>query len=139
MRSLVPQSWRDPWWRGLDRERKKRIARAVRGGRAVDNPTDAPLAVKAARQMQRVEGRVASRRRLYVHLALVAIFLAVQIPRVHHRPSSVYVLVIAAAIYAWIFWLSTFVIVKRLAVRAHEAERLNRELAESYGIPLDPP
>jgi hypothetical protein len=73
-------SWYYDTWRKVDRDRRRRILRAVRRGEAVDDPRDAALALEFIDHQQltrdRAHGKGWVTRLHYVLVALLAVSLA---------------------------------------------------------------
>ena len=128
MRDPLLDAIRNPWSRGLDRFRRKRILRAVRGGVAVDHPEDAPYAVKAAVQVQRLTAR-RGWLSLLVHTLFLGWFtflvIAGLLAQEWLRTFPVTLLVLGDAFYNVVFR-------PRLRERAARAERLNQQISDGF-------
>jgi len=115
-------------WRELDPARRKGIARAVRAGRAVDDPRDAPYAVAFADwQLGRLS--VPRRRILIFHGSLLVLFLTSLV--LSGRPSFFALLPLlfpAAAFVTAAIW------VPRFRTRAREAKTANERLGKQMGL-----
>jgi hypothetical protein len=123
------QRWRqdDPeWvdrWRELGRARRRRILRAVRKGRAVDDPRDAEVAADLAVRLQRTKPgtwKGFGGDALPIALAVPATLLALSSRDPVALGFGALPLVTTTFLVAW---------ARRLRRHAREAERANRELA----------
>ena len=130
--------------RALPSERRRAVVRAVRDGRAVDDPRDAPLAVAWARRVQtawwprwflpqtRPRGRRAVLWLLHVAWIVVVIVTAVVVPT--WRGGGVLRWVVVGALgYSIVSMPWLFALILRTRWNAPEAERRNRELLGQSG------
>ena len=119
---------KDEWvktWRSVDPDRKRRIGRAVRAGRAVDDPRDAALAAEAAARLLRWNfdfKRLALLELVAAVVALPGILLAVGRP---NRLELIAAVVGPGSLLFFTLWVGWF---RR---RAASAEKANRRLAET--------
>ena len=119
---------KDEWaqkWRSIDPDRKRRIGRAVRAGRAVEDPRDAALAAEAAARFLRWNfnfKRSATLELVALVLLLPGILLAVG--RSNRLELFAVIAGPASLLFAtlWVGWFRR---------RAAAAEEANRKLAET--------
>jgi hypothetical protein len=122
---------RNPWARGLDRAQRRRISRAIRQGTAVERPEDAPHAVKAAQQVQRVNRTF--RRPLWIALDVVVVltFLAFVVGGVIQGE---WLTVVPAFAVVSLMLATHLLIAPRLFNRARRAEEANRRIMELHRL-----
>jgi uncharacterized integral membrane protein len=116
---------------GVEHERRRRILRAVRAGDAVDDPADADVAARTAAYVRRTAARARSPRLLLVDAVLVAALVVFVLAGGNARlpaglPLAVF---LGAAVVARV--VARFALAAAV-VRADEAERRNRELADLH-------
>jgi hypothetical protein len=112
-------------WLGLDRDRRRRVARAVRKGRPVDDPRDAPYAVGfAAASLDWLSWK---RRFRPLHLLLLVLVLAELTLTGGWRP--------ALLLYPLVGFTFLRLRAPRLRKRVTAARVANEELASEYGLP----
>jgi hypothetical protein len=120
-------SWYNDTWRKVDRERRRRILRAVRRGEAVDDPRDAALALEFIDHQQltrdRAHGKGWATRLHYVLLALLAVSVALTTPDFK---------VIGFAFLPLGYLLALRVFVHRLQGRVSSAREKNEQLAGRF-------
>ncbi len=119
---------------GVERDRRRRVLRAVRAGEAVDDPLDAELAMRTAAYMRRTAERARSPRLLLVDLFLVVgLVLFVLAGGDARLPTGLpLVLFLVAAVVVRVVARITL---GSAAARAMQAEERNRLVAERR---LDP-
>jgi hypothetical protein len=111
-------------WLGLERERRRRIARAVRKGRAVDDPRDAPYAAGfAAASLHWLSWK---RRFRPLHLLLLVLVLAELMLTGGWRP--------ALLLYPLVGFTFLRLRAPRLRKRVAAARAANEKLASEYGL-----
>jgi len=115
-------------WLQLDRARRRRVARAVRRGRAVDDPRDAPYAVGFADAS--LDWLSWKRRFRPVHLLLFTLVLAELVLTGGWRPALV--------LYPLLGFAFLRLRAPRLRKRATAARELNAELARQLRLPPVP-
>jgi hypothetical protein len=129
--------------RSLPRERRRELGRAVRAGRAVNDPRDAQLAVAWTQRMQRSKWpswflpatRPHGKRAFlwWMHAAwVVAVIVTALIGAIWHRGEIIRWAAVAVLAYSILSTTWLFRLILRTRWNAREAERRNREL-------LDPP
>jgi hypothetical protein len=120
-------SWYYDTWRKVDRDRRRRILRAVRRGEAVDDPRDAALALEFIDHQQltrdRAHGKGWATRLHYVLLALLAVSVALTTPDFK---------VIGFAFLPLGYLLALRVFVHRLQGRVSSAREKNEQLAGRF-------
>lgn len=122
------RAWYDGRWRKVDPERRRRIARAVRQGRAVDDPRDASLALEfidAQKQLTH-ETRGVSRwniRMHYVLISSVAIWLVLARPDLGQA---------ALAVLPLAYLLAIRLVANRLRARVASARAKNEQLLDGF-------
>jgi hypothetical protein len=120
-------SWYYDTWRKVDRDRRRRILRAVRRGEAVDDPRDAALALEFIDHQQltrdRAHGKGWVSRLHYVLLALLAVSVAFTTPDFK---------VIGFAFLPLGYLLALRVFVHRLQGRVSSAREKNEQLAGPF-------
>jgi hypothetical protein len=120
-------SWYYDTWRKVDRDRRRRILRAVRRGEAVDDPRDAALALEFIDHQQltrdRAHGKGWVSRLHYVLLALLAVSVALTTPDFK---------VIGFAFLPLGYLLALRVFVHRLQGRVSSAREKNEQLAGRF-------
>jgi len=115
-------------WLQLDRARRRRVARAVRRGRVVDDPRDAPYAVGFADAS--LDWLSWKRRFRPVHLLLLTLVLAELVLTGGWRPALV--------LYPLLGFAFLRLRAPRLRKRATAARELNAELARQLRLPPVP-
>jgi hypothetical protein len=110
-------------WRALDPARRREITRAIRRGRPVTDPQDAPLALEAIRNGERVAEAVRPLQLLYAP-ALVGLVVYALLER------SLFLIVFGAAVVGFVAvtWLLGWQRIRKLRVAA-AAMRARREVA----------
>ena len=120
-------SWYYDTWRKVDRDRRRRILRAVRRGEAVDDPRDAALALEFIDHQQltrdRAHGKGWATRLHYVLLALLVVSVALTTPDFK---------VIGFAFLPLGYLLALRVFVHRLQGRVSSAREKNEQLAGRF-------
>jgi len=112
-------------WLELERDRRRRVARAVRKGRAVEDPRDAPYAVGfAAASLDWLSWK---RRFRPLHLLLLVLVLAELTLTGGWRP--------ALLLYPLVGFSFLRLRAPRLRKRVTAAHAANEELATEYGLP----
>jgi hypothetical protein len=112
-------------WLELERDRRRRIARAVRKGRAVEDPRDAPYAVGFAAAS--IDWLSWKRRFRPLHLLLLVLVLAELTLTGGWRP--------ALLLYPLVGFSFLRLRAPRLRRRVTAARVANEELASEYGLP----
>jgi hypothetical protein len=122
---------------GVEHERRRRIMRAVRAGDAVDDPVDADVAARTAAYLRRTAERARSPRLLLLDAVLIAALVVFVLAGGNARlPSGLPLAVFLVAAVA-VRVVSRFALSAAVA-RAAEAERRNRELADSHAAGAAP-
>jgi hypothetical protein len=127
-------------FRGLNRERRGRIIRAVYRGEVLRDPEDAAVAVRCARAV--LENRSGGRRALRSLAAAGAfVYIALELFLYLHGHSGYSMPTWPAVVLS--FYLFTHVYgwfaSRRIQDNARRAERLNLQLTESAGLTLEEP
>ena len=121
------RSWYYDRWKGVDRDRRRRILRAVRRGEAVDDPRDAALALEFIDHQQltrdRAHGGGWTSRLHYVLLALLAISVGLTTPDFK---------LIGFALLPLGYLLAIRLFVHRLQGRVASAREKNEQLAGRF-------
>jgi Flp pilus assembly protein TadB len=122
------RSWYSETWRTVDRDRRRRILRAVRRGEAVEDPRDAALALEfigAQQQLarKRTPGAGWMNRAHYLLLALLAVSVAVTTPDVR---------LIGLGLLPLGYLLGIRLFVHRLQGRVASAREKNERLAGRF-------
>jgi hypothetical protein len=128
--------------RSLPRERRRELGRAVREGRAVDDPRDAALAVAWAQRVQRSRWpswflpatRPHGRRAFLwcVHAAWVIVVIVITlIGATWHRGEIIRWAAVGVLAYSMLSTTWLFRLTLRARWNAPDAERRNRELLDS--------
>jgi hypothetical protein len=110
--------------KALDRERRREIARAIRGGRAVRDPRDAALAADLAAHSAHAARRL-SRLRLWLFEAVVSSLIVAAALWTGHA----WVLVLLVHV---LLPLASLVLARRAATQAARAAETNRALAAQF-------
>jgi len=121
------RSWYYDRWKRVDRDRRRRILRAVRRGEAVDDPRDAALALEFIDHQQltrdRAHGGGWTSRLHYVLLALLAISVGLTTPDFK---------LIGFALLPLGYLLAIRLFVHRLQGRVASAREKNEQLAGRF-------
>jgi Flp pilus assembly protein TadB len=122
------RSWYDRRWRMVERDRRRRIVRAVRQGRAVEDPRDASLAIEfidAQRQLtEQAIGKSRWTIRLhYVLLASVALWVVVARPDLE---------LVAISVLPLAYLLAIRFVANRLRGRVAAAREKNERLLDGF-------
>ena len=130
----------DKIFNGLAREQRLRIERAVREGRALADAQDAAVAVRRARQLLE-RGEATGWRRIphavgWIMTVAYPAALLVQLFRrdlgtAPNWPTIVLGFYLFTHVYFWLSWPR-----RRELIR--QAERLNLQIAEAAGVPVEP-
>ena len=130
----------DKIFNGLAREQRLRIERAVREGRALADAQDAAVAVRRAKQLLE-RGEATGWRRIpravgWIMTVAYPAALLVQLFRrdlgtVPSWPTIVLGFYLFTHVYFWLSWPR-----RRELIR--QAERLNLQVAEAAGVPVEP-
>ncbi len=121
----------------VDRAARRRILRAVQGGRAVSNPADAGFAAALARDIARSASARGGRRQRAAGIVAVAVLVGHVVWAVSGTASlgaAAAAAVVPAALL--VLHVARSLRDRRLRRRAADAERLNAQLAESFGIAI---
>jgi hypothetical protein len=118
-------------WRDVDQARRRRVARAVRAGRAVDDPRDAPYAVAFAAWLYERLATPAHRVVLF-HSSLFVFAVAMIASREWTLYGSVTLVYPTALLVAMVLWRP------RLRARVAAARTANEELAALMDLPPVP-
>jgi hypothetical protein len=127
-RRIGSHSWYCDTWRKVDRDRRRRILRAVRRGEAVDDPRDAALALEFIDHQQRLtrdrgHGKGWVTRMHYVLPALLAVSVALTTPDLK---------LIGFAFLPLGYLLALRLFVHRLQVRVSSAREKNEQLVGRF-------
>jgi cbb3-type cytochrome oxidase subunit 3 len=125
---------------GLRRDQRVRIQQALREGRALADPNEAAAAVRLARHVLARAQKTGWRRVPRVVTAIMAVaypavllvlLLRREIGTLPSWPTVFLALYLFTHAYFWLSW-------PRRRERIREAERLNLQVAEAAGVPLEP-
>jgi hypothetical protein len=121
------RSWYYDTWRKVDRDRRRRILRAVRRGEAADDPRDAALALEFIDHQQltrdRTHGGSWTSRLHYVLLALLAISVGLTTPDFK---------LIGFALLPLGYLLAIRLVVHRLQGRVASAREKNEQVTDRF-------
>jgi hypothetical protein len=122
--------------KAISRERRRDLARALRGGRAVRDPRDAALAADLAAHQSRLFSRMAFGKTRYVILVIEILIAIGLLVRVVTDPTPALLAGLVPLLFALAFHLTRSYGVRRLG----RAEAANRALANEFrlGQPLKP-